>query len=102
MEVRFARGASDNRRPYRNACSKEAFDHLAWAMTSFLFNYGLLLLGLAILVSVVLSLATGSLLTKYGNVSRSKSSALFWALVVGRVVGGVGLIVWQLYLWKSA
>ncbi len=71
-------------------------------MTSFLFNYGLLLSGLAVLASLVLSLATGSLLTKYGNVSLSKSSALFWALVAGRVVGGVGLIVWQLYVRKSA
>ncbi len=70
------------------------------AMLSFLSHYGLLLLGLAVLVSVVLSLATGGLLTKYGNVGRSQSPALFWALVAARAVGGIGLILWQLYLWK--
>jgi len=65
-----------------------------------LSRYGLLLLGLALLASVVFSLATGELLTKFRKVSRGTSPQLFWALVAGRVVAGVGLIAWQLYRWK--
>ncbi len=71
-------------------------------MKSFLLHYGLLFLSLAAFASVAYSLATGGLLTKYGKVRRRKSPELFWALAGGRVVLGVGLIVWQLYLWKSA
>lgn len=67
----------------------------------YLRNYGLLLLGLALLVRVVMSLPTGEFLTKYGVVLRGDSPGKFWALVVGSTLLGIGLIVCQIYVWRS-
>lgn len=66
----------------------------------FLRNYGLLLLGLALLVRVAVSLPSGEFLGKYGAVIQSDSPGKFWTLVVVNTLCGVGLIVWQVYLWS--
>ena len=70
-------------------------------MGSFLRNYGLLALGLAVLVRVAVSLPGGQFLSKYGVVIRSESPGKFWALAAGNTLGGIGLILWQVYLWRS-
>ena len=70
-------------------------------MGSLLRNYGLLVLGLAVLVRVVVSLPGGEFLSKYGAVIRRDSPRKFWALVAGNTFVGIGLIVWQVYLWRS-
>lgn len=66
----------------------------------FFRNYGLLLLGLAVLARVVVSLPSGEFLGKYGVVIRRDSPGKFWTLVVANTLIGIGLIVWQVYLWS--
>jgi len=71
-------------------------------MRSLLRNYGPLVLGLAVLVRVAVSLPGGEFLSKYGVVIRRDTPGKFWALVAGNTLIGIGLMAWQVYLWRSA